>query len=251
MSVSGEYNLFLKFIEAYQHEGFSAIDDDSPMMNEMLDMLIKNRQFFFLADMMRWEILYISKNCGDIVDLSLSTLNARTMYSITHPDDIRRHAVSRSKMFKLCAELFNNKDAYVLMSTSFRFRNKPGSYSNQVMQGYVFTDNLSDRTVYCMFINTDIEWYRPITHGFHYYVGNDLSYFRLPDKELINIGCLFTKREFEIIKLVREGLDSKKIGDQLFLSVHTVDTHRRNILKKTGKPSINVLIIDLQESGVF
>lgn len=43
-----------------------------------------------------------------------------------------------------------------------------------------------------------------------------------------------TAREIEIVKLIFEGLSSENIGSQLFISKNTVDTHRRNILSKTG-----------------
>jgi two-component system, NarL family, nitrate/nitrite response regulator NarL len=43
-----------------------------------------------------------------------------------------------------------------------------------------------------------------------------------------------TQREIEICKLIFKGLSSQDIGDALFISKHTVDTHRRNILHKTG-----------------
>ncbi len=43
---------------------------------------------------------------------------------------------------------------------------------------------------------------------------------------------LLTQREIEIIKLVVEGLSNKAIGDRLFISPRTVDTHRTNIMKK-------------------
>ncbi len=39
-------------------------------------------------------------------------------------------------------------------------------------------------------------------------------------------------REIEILKLVAEGLSNKEIGDQLFISHRTVDTHRTNMMKK-------------------
>jgi len=42
-----------------------------------------------------------------------------------------------------------------------------------------------------------------------------------------------TSREKEIIILLSQGLASKQIGQKLFISKHTVDTHRRNLLKKT------------------
>jgi len=42
----------------------------------------------------------------------------------------------------------------------------------------------------------------------------------------------FTKREREIISCIETGLCSKQIAQRLFISKNTVDTHRRNILKK-------------------
>jgi len=51
-----------------------------------------------------------------------------------------------------------------------------------------------------------------------------------------------TVREIEIIKLVAEGKSAKEIADQLFLSLHTVDTHRRNILTKLKLKNIADLV---------
>lgn len=41
-----------------------------------------------------------------------------------------------------------------------------------------------------------------------------------------------SNREKEVITLVVQGLTNKEIADKLYLSVHTVITHRRNIAKK-------------------
>lgn len=42
------------------------------------------------------------------------------------------------------------------------------------------------------------------------------------------------KREIEVLTLIGKGYSSKAIADKLFLSLHTVSTHRRNIQKKLG-----------------
>lgn len=41
-------------------------------------------------------------------------------------------------------------------------------------------------------------------------------------------------RELEIIRLIAEGYSNKEIADKLFLSLHTVNTHRKNIMNKLG-----------------
>ena len=43
-----------------------------------------------------------------------------------------------------------------------------------------------------------------------------------------------SKREAQILQLVKEGLLSKEISEKLFISVHTVNTHRQRILEKLG-----------------
>lgn len=41
-----------------------------------------------------------------------------------------------------------------------------------------------------------------------------------------------TAREKEVLKLIAEGKSNKEIGDLLFISVHTVERHRANIMEK-------------------
>lgn len=43
---------------------------------------------------------------------------------------------------------------------------------------------------------------------------------------------LLTERELEILKLVAKGYTNTKIGERLFISPRTVDTHRRNLMQK-------------------
>jgi DNA-binding NarL/FixJ family response regulator len=51
-----------------------------------------------------------------------------------------------------------------------------------------------------------------------------------------------TNRELEIAKLVCMELSSEQIAEKLFLSLHTVNTHRKNILKKiNAKNAIDIM----------
>lgn len=51
-----------------------------------------------------------------------------------------------------------------------------------------------------------------------------------------------SEREIEILKLVAQGLSSSEIGQQLFISPRTVDTHRNNIIQKLDVPGIAGLV---------
>ncbi|MAQ40966.1 response regulator transcription factor [Mesonia oceanica] len=58
-------------------------------------------------------------------------------------------------------------------------------------------------------------------------------------------------REKEVLKLLGEELTSKEISEQLFISVNTVETHRKNILLKTGAKTTTGAVKYAIESGLF
>ena len=51
-----------------------------------------------------------------------------------------------------------------------------------------------------------------------------------------------TEREIEILKLVAEGYSSPEIGQKLFISPRTVDTHRNNLIQKLDVHGVAGLI---------
>jgi DNA-binding NarL/FixJ family response regulator len=62
--------------------------------------------------------------------------------------------------------------------------------------------------------------------------------------------ALLTEREIEILRLIAEGLSNKEIGDRLFISHRTVDTHRTNLMQKLDVHNIAGLVRLAIESGL-
>ncbi|MFD2284755.1 hypothetical protein GJU39_12575 [Pedobacter petrophilus] len=56
-------------------------------------------------------------------------------------------------------------------------------------------------------------------------------------------SSLITDREVEIVRLLSNGYNSKEIGDMLFISEHTVNTHRRNMVRKLDLRNSYQLIV--------
>lgn len=60
-----------------------------------------------------------------------------------------------------------------------------------------------------------------------------------------------SKREREVVALIVEGLTTKEIAAKLFLSKHTIESHRQNILLKLGlKNSAELVRYALQHAWV-
>ena len=67
----------------------------------------------------------------------------------------------------------------------------------------------------------------------------------------IDIRDSITPREREILCLLSKGHNSKEISEMLFLSPHTVDYHRRQLLKKTNSRNIAQLIGIAYHMGIL
>src|SRR5690554_1353839 len=87
-----------------------------------------------------------------------------------------------------------------------------------------------------------IDSVRETSKGSKFFCGKILETIRRDkidpeDEDLTNFNCQpihLSEREQEIITLIAEGHTNTAIAEQLFLSPHTVNTHRKNIMQKLG-----------------
>lgn len=70
----------------------------------------------------------------------------------------------------------------------------------------------------------------------------EYSFKRTPEKPTQQLHDDLSEREMEVLMLITQGKSTKDIADKLFLSTHTVYTHRKNILKKLSCKSAAELI---------
>ena len=61
---------------------------------------------------------------------------------------------------------------------------------------------------------------------------------------------ILTKREKEIIRLITDEYTSREIGKQLFISHHTVERHRKNIIAKLGVKNVAGLVKYAMKNGL-
>ena len=248
---SGQYKLFFKFKKAYSLAGFKCIDRGDSLILTLEEMMDENNQYLSVFDMLNMKTLFVSQGIIKILGVKPEDLTSYHFKEATHPDDLKRQELGLLQLFKITHELFVAKKGEMVISSTIMMRSPGGNYINQLLQGYLFFSLLPIETVYMIHINTDISWYKKNKNNFHYYIGNDMSNFRFPDDNLLRVSHSFSDREFEIIKLIHAGLESVQIANKLFLSKYTVNTHRKNILKKSGKDNISELIFYLENIGLL
>ncbi len=94
--------------------------------------------------------------------------------------------------------------------------------------------------------------------GKEFYCGDILRLLDAESIDLLSIDreeldcspILLTEREVEILRYIAAGHTNAEIADMLFLSSHTVNTHRKNILGKIGAKNTASAVIYAVKEGI-
>ncbi|MGZ3904349.1 MAG: LuxR C-terminal-related transcriptional regulator [Bacteroidia bacterium] len=149
-----------------------------------------------------------------------------------HPDDI--HIVQRVLSAALHYNTENDVDRNMLFKLCYRTRKKNGDYVKVLRTSANFELNEDGNMVSNISTLTDISFLN---------VGNKVEWYfeskgldRDKFRKLIEKSFeeYFSDRQSEIIHLLGQGFSSKDIAERLSISKHTVDTHRRAMLKKAN-----------------
>jgi DNA-binding CsgD family transcriptional regulator len=76
--------------------------------------------------------------------------------------------------------------------------------------------------------------------------------FQKNQKNIFNIRSeMLSPREIDVLKLVARGYINKQIADKLFISMHTVISHRKNITRKLGIKTVSGLTVYALLNGLI
>ncbi|MBB5397081.1 response regulator transcription factor [Mucilaginibacter sp. AK015] len=83
-----------------------------------------------------------------------------------------------------------------------------------------------------------IEALNKVSYGQNYF-GQDITLQLMKSfKRNQDESSRLTDREIEIIRMIEQDFGNKQIADMLFISERTVETHRKNILRKTNTQTV-------------
>ena len=215
------------------HLDYSILERHKPSLRKLAEI---SNSAISIFDMCKKTHVFHSSNLGTVLGYTPSDLsNGGDLFLDTkvHPDDyaiLLQNAISLLKLF------FNfsvdEKLNYKLVS-EYRILNACNNYVRVVEQQQA----LALDTCGNLWLALSILDISPNQKNIHEGVKSQLLNFKTgkiisfaeSNEYLINT---LTKREIEIIKLVKDGFLSKEISDKLTISLHTVNTHRQRILEK-------------------
>lgn len=196
---------------------------------------------------------YCNENLASLMGYSraefMSENGMQTVYNTFHPTHMAIYnAYLYPKVVEIMAEAVANSEdvkSYKFSSTFKAVRSNKQEFWCQVQFGVIETYSdgipmftlslLNDISHIKKDNNIDFLIYKTTSGE----IQQTISYTSFNED---NSQLKLSKREIEILALVKIGHTSKEIAAKLFVSEHTVHTHRKNMLHKTNSKNIAELI---------
>lgn len=205
--------------------------------------------FFCVTNTQTLSFEYISKNYNSCLGLKPEELlekGMRYFWSRIHPEDLENWLKALNQLMEFTLGNIKIKDRQNANYTwNYRFKNADGIYVNIVQNTTPLAFDSQEKpiiglahyTVLDPGIKLEISASAKLLNDKQEY---ETIYFNTYSQKLLNGGI--SNRERDVIRLLIQNYSSKEISAKLNISPHTVDTHRRNILKKLNISSTGELI---------
>lgn len=214
--------------------------------------------FFCITNTQDLSFEYISKNYNSCLGLNADELKANGMryfWSRIHPEDLENWLKALNELMEFTLANIKAEDRQKANYTwNYRFRNDKDMYVNIVQNttplaldsGGKPIIGLAHYTVLHPDIKMNISASAKLLNEQNEY---ETIYFADYGQKLLSNGI--SNRERDVIRLLVLDFSSKAISEKLNISPHTVDTHRRNILKKLNISSTGELIGMLKSNEIL
>ncbi|MFH4967004.1 LuxR C-terminal-related transcriptional regulator [Gaetbulibacter sp. M240] len=241
-------------IKSAYHEIFRSYDNPSlehhiKKIIELDEYLPYSSTFFCITNTQKLIFEYVSKNMRSCLGLDKKLFEEHGMryfWSRMHPDDLEKWLQALNSLMEFTLNEIPESDRNKMTYTwNYRFKNASDEYVNiiQNTSPLEFDSNnkpiigLAHYTVLHPEINLQICASAKRLNAQNEY---ETLYFNNFSQKLISEGI--SNRERDIVRLLVLNYSSKEIAKKLSISPNTVDTHRRNILKKLNISSTGELI---------
>lgn len=207
--------------------------DHTRQLPKVIDKQKKRHSYYFILNSETCEIEYVSKTVMQVLGYSPEEFTIEKLFSIIHPDDLAYCRSCEYECIRISNRLYFEEHFRYSFQYSYRLATADGIYITVKQQYHAIEVDEFGHMLKTIVMQECMEHYNKRPE-------DDFKVFDNLKNRPINLPSKYklTKRELEILELVNKGYRSNEISQLLYLSKHTVDTHRKNILTKTRSNSM-------------
>jgi len=196
---------------------------------------------------------FISDEATAMLGYAKDELTPELIMENIHPDDRASFLNCQDASVNFVLGLSPVKQMKYKVRLDYRIKKKSGEYIRIMHQSVIIHNDNDGKILRNLVVFTDISELKKNGKPVMSYIGMDgePSYLNVDVQSSREESDLLSKREKEILYLLAEGKPSKEIAELLHISKHTVDSHRKNLLRKTGAASSIELINKTIHEGLL
>jgi DNA-binding CsgD family transcriptional regulator len=201
--------------------------------------------YYYILNLVTPSAEYISADIEQILGYQPSLFSIEFYLNKIHPNDQPNVLNFENKCAEFLQQLPADKVLKYKIRYDFRVQKSDGSYIRVLHQAIAIQTDEMGRIIATFSIDTDISHLKKEDKQVLSFIGLDgePSYI---DVDVQNIFAptkdMLSKREKKLLILMIEGKFSKEIAEALNISPQTVETHRKNMVKKAGVKNSGELI---------
>ncbi len=205
-------------------------------------------EYFYLVDLITPKIIFVSENMTNILGYEQAEFNFALLFDIIHPDDKQMVIKSIALLVEFARNYLQIRNDFTAQ-IDFRQRKKNGDYIRILRQTGVYKRDTQGIMTHNIAMCTNISAIKKTNQvEFSMFMGSEPIEGFEEIKERIRQEILqaepnpFSDREMQIFAFLVQGYTSKQIAYALHLSPYTIDTHRKNMLRKAQVANTTELV---------
>ena len=190
-------------------------------------------QFYYAINNDTKKCIYVSDSITEVTGYTPVEWTYQLILDCIHPDDKSFIDKVLYACFKICMSPVLNEPIKDAIVVNYRIRHKEGHYIHVLRNGYCSSMDYNNKMTHNTSICLDISNLKHDNKQSMLIKEGNKVLVELHNDNPDDIAWqILSKREKEIVRLLCNNKTSEQISLLLFISRHTVDTHRRKILKK-------------------
>lgn len=212
---------------------------------KLLDIFHIGPHYYYIFNLNTVSFEFVDSKMTKVLGYSEEEFCTALFLSNIHPEDAPYFLNFEHAVTEFLSKLPPEKIMKYKMSYDYRVKHADGHYIRLLQQVTTIHSDDNGAVIRTLGVHTDITELKSEGIPKLSFIGleGEPSYHDVkPNQVFLNEKSLLTKREKEILRLIVEGKSSDMIATHLFISKHTVMTHRRNIHSKTKTNSVANLV---------
>ncbi|MBC8767088.1 PAS domain-containing protein [Arenibacter sp. BSSL-BM3] len=214
--------------------------------------------YYYILNFEDLKMEFVNEGTREVLGIGPEEFTMEKVFSLMHPEDLEKMHEKEALAFDFSLNRIS-KDDILLYKIVYMFRmlHADGAYRTILHQVKALSASGDGKIQQVLGIHTDITYLNIPFHQKVSFIGtNRPSYYNISPKNIFNPNdiasrSIYSKREIQIIKELAKGKKFIEIAKQLFVSPHTINTHKKNILRKSGCKNTPELIAKCIMDGVI